>query len=94
MPVPEQADSLINDKVAHAVIFFGLSVLIDLAYRNYKFLFMLALVLLGYGLIVELLQGFSGYRAFSVFDLIADAVGIAFYAIVRQTKFVQKFYLS
>ncbi len=90
MPVPEQADHFINDKLAHALIFFGLSWLIDLAYREYKFLFMLALVLLSYGLIVELLQGFSGYRSFSVFDLIADAVGVAFYAIVKQTKFFQK----
>ena len=91
MPVPEDADSLINDKVAHAIIFLGLSVLIDLAYRDYQFIFMLAIVLLAYGLIVELLQAFSGYRTFSVLDFIADAVGVACYALIKRFKLPKAF---
>lgn len=90
-PISEDADSFVNDKVAHAIIFFVLSWLIDLAYRDYKFLYTLAFVLFGYGVLIEVLQGVSGYRTFSILDLIADVIGIVGFVFLKRTNLFKIF---
>ena len=82
MPVPQAADSLVNDKLIHALVFFGLSFLFDRAYVGLNSLIYLVPALISYGLLIEVLQGFSGYRMFSLADLIADLVGILVYLLI------------
>lgn len=70
---------MINDKVAHGLIFFTLAFLIHRAYPQFKFLIILAPILAAYGFIIEIIQGISGYRTFSILDFGADIAGIVLY---------------
>jgi len=75
-----------QDKVLHALAFFGLTLLGHVAVHFDMFPRMRARVLpmllnagtwLAYGLFIELGQRLLTYRTFSLADLAADAVGIA-----------------
>ena len=66
---------LMNDKLAHAIGFWGLSFLADLAFPRVRF-FWKALLLCSYGLLTEYLQLLTGYREFSWWDWLADIVGV------------------
>ena len=70
----------INDKVNHAVAFFVLALLMDHSFPagdlRYK---MLALTT--YGLVIEITQSYLPYRFCSLFDLGADAAGLALYGL-------------
>ncbi len=66
-----------SDKLAHALAFLGLALLAGLAYPGRRYPSHLALPLLAYGLGIEILQGFTGYRTFSLLDWAADAAGLA-----------------
>lgn len=85
-----------QDKVAHFFGFFVLTVLghltlhFDLfpkAVRGRIWLTILNIAIwLGYGLLLEVLQGLSSYREASVADFIADAAGV-FAATLFATRF-------
>lgn len=79
MPLPEAGEPVINDKVAHGLIFFGLAFLIHRAYPQFRFVTILAPILVTYGFFIEVVQGFSGYRTFSMLDFGADVAGIILY---------------
>jgi len=78
------ADSLpswqLNDKLGHLLTFYGLALLVDFSFRGSGYGLGKALPLLGYGLLIELIQNFIPYRDFSLLDLGADALGLAAYA--------------
>lgn len=69
----------INDKVNHALAFFALALLADFSWPRSGFTARKILSLLGYGLVIEIAQYFLPYRAFSLFDLGADALGLFLY---------------
>lgn len=69
---------LINDKLAHGIGFFVLAFVLDMAFPRFHLLWKL-LVLAGYGLLIELLQLYTGYRHFSWWDWLADIVGLLLY---------------
>jgi VanZ family protein len=71
----------INDKVDHATAFFVLALLADFSRPRERYSIGLAASLLGFGLLIEVVQYFIPYRTFSLFDLTADAVGLALYAL-------------
>ncbi|MEF8822838.1 MAG: VanZ family protein [Desulfohalobiaceae bacterium] len=62
------------DKINHVAAFVLLVPLLGLAYRIS--LPRIALLLLGYGLLIEMAQYALPYRMFSLFDLAADGVGV------------------
>ena len=66
---------LMNDKLAHGIGFFVLAGVADLAFPKARFLWK-ALLLCGYGLLIEYLQLLSGYRHFSWWDWLADIAGV------------------
>ena len=73
MPVP---DIGVGDKTAHVVTYAILSgwfslLAIDRAALGYS-----ALGLMGYGVVIEVVQGFTGYRHAEWADLLANAAGI------------------
>jgi len=75
--LPPSAGSVVTigwDKANHASAFFALGVLGMAAYPGRSA--MLAAGLLGYGALVELLQGLTTWRSAEWNDLLADAVGI------------------
>ena len=79
VPLPAGGEPLVNDKVAHALIFFLLAFLFERAYPQFKFTTILAPILVCYGFSIEVIQGVSGYRNFSMLDFGADIIGIILY---------------
>jgi VanZ family protein len=78
----------LSDKLNHIAAFYVLGLLTDRSWPGTRSRSLLALILLGYGLSIEIVQHFLPYRTFSLYDLGADAVGLALYAasiqLVRQ----------
>jgi len=69
-----------NDKVKHILAFYMLAFLADYSVPKFEFNLSKGLTILGYGLLIEVIQYFLPYREFSLFDLAADGIGIAAYA--------------
>ncbi len=67
------------DKANHFVAFLVLSALLDFSQPRWPFGGVKILLLLAYGLAIELVQYFLPLRYFSLADLLADAVGIVVY---------------
>mgnify|MGYP003423872853 FL=1 len=76
---PSVIDNL-NDKVNHVLAFYVLAFLADYSAPKVRFNLSKGLTILGYGLLIEVIQYFLPYREFSLLDLAADGVGIAAYA--------------
>jgi VanZ family protein len=72
----------INDKVGHVIAFFLLALLVDLSFPAWSFRTKV-LVLIAYGLSIEVAQAYLPYRSCSLFDLGADAGGLALYGICQ-----------
>lgn len=78
-PLDELPPLPLNDKLGHMSAFYGLALLTDFSFRRSGLDLNKALPLLGYGLLVEVVQLFVPYRDFSLLDLGADALGLAAY---------------
>lgn len=78
LPVPH-----LNDKLIHMVVFFGFTVLMDLATARKPFWLWKGMPLILYGVLIEVLQNFTAYRSFELADLVADSAGIALYYVVK-----------
>lgn len=73
----------INDKVIHAVVFFGFALLMDLAIDRHPFWLWKGLPLLIYGAVIEILQYFSPDRTCSLGDWLADFSGVFLYYFLK-----------
>ncbi|TCS42673.1 VanZ family protein [Reinekea marinisedimentorum] len=72
-----------NDKVNHLFAYLVLMVLGFLAHRKPG---ITALKVVLFGVLIELLQGLTGYRLFSLLDIVANSCGVlAGYLLVRFT---------
>jgi VanZ family protein len=82
----------INDKLGHFIAYavFSLNALIVWRLKSYRFKTILGLVLVSYGLLMELLQGFVPGREVSGYDLLANSigVGIGFLLFSRLRKYL------
>jgi len=89
-PLGELPPVHLNDKLGHLLAFYGLALLADFSFRRSGFDLNKALSLLGYGLLIEVVQHFIPYRDFSLLDLGADALGLAAYGasvpLLRRTS--------
>ena len=75
----------LNDKLIHAIVFFGFALLMDLVSSRHPFWLWKGLPLLIYGLGIEIMQYFSPDRTFSLLDLLADFLGIFLYLMLKMT---------
>jgi VanZ family protein len=73
--------NLVWDKLKHAAAFATLAMLVDFAFPAGRFGAAKMLWLLGYGVMIEVVQYFLPYRDASVLDVLADCVGIALYLL-------------
>jgi VanZ family protein len=73
----------INDKVIHVFVFFSFALLMDLTSSRKPFWLWKGLPLLGYGLLIEVMQYFSPNRSFSLLDFFADFFGIFLYFFLK-----------
>jgi len=72
----------LNDKVNHIFAFVVLSFLTDYSFPSAGFRWPKILLLLGFGAGIEVIQYFLPYRESSVYDLLADGVGIFAYLML------------
>lgn len=73
-PVPSMT-GLDYDKANHVLAFFGLGVLLRLGWPRFRIL-RAALALLGFGILIEVMQHFTGRDA-AFGDVLADIIGLA-----------------
>jgi VanZ family protein len=82
------------DKVLHFLAFFLLSFLVDFAFQKTTFNVRKIIVLLVYGIAIEVAQSFFPYRTCSFGDIAADAAGIAGYLlaipILKRIPFIRE----
>ena len=81
---PNPAGLFYFDKVNHVLAFFVLAGLLDYASVNIARFKGKVLPLLAFGLLIEVLQYWVGYRYFEWGDFIADGFGVAGYAVFRR----------
>lgn len=67
------------DKSNHLLAFFVLNLLLDLGFVRWRWWPHQVLLLLGYGVLIELLQLLTPDRSSSIADLVADMIGLAVY---------------
>lgn len=83
--VPENSESLFDfehfDKVKHAIVFFILSFLLNRSSSDITKRVRNILALFGFGLLIEFLQSFTGYRTVSLGDVLANLTGILLFQI-------------
>jgi|SRR5690554_254199 len=65
-----------NDKINHLIAFVELTIVTRLAWPRLS-AWWYASVLLGFGLLLEVVQANLPYREFSLMDVVADGLGIA-----------------
>jgi membrane-associated PAP2 superfamily phosphatase len=82
--IPGESDptAFINDKLKHAITFMVLFALFDLAYPKQPAAWWKPLCLLAFGVLIEVCQKMTGYRHFSVGDILADGAGILGYLVL------------
>ena len=82
-PNPPSSQLFDFDKLNHGVAFFVLAVLMEYAFPNLAGWAIKLLPLVAFGLAIEMLQFWIGYRYFEWMDLVADGVGLLLFWIVR-----------
>jgi len=73
------------DKLNHLAAFFVLALLTEYAFPSATISAQKQLSLLGFGLLIEVLQYWVGYRYFEWLDVAADAAGIVLFWVIRGT---------
>ena len=83
---PPRAAGLFDcDKLNHLAAFFVLALLTEYAFPSATISAQKLLPLLGFGLLIEVLQYWVGYRYFEWLDVAADAAGIILFWVNRGT---------
>ena len=80
---PMHAATLLNDKVNHCMAFFVLAFCVDNAFPRLRFLIYKFWPLVAYGYAIEWLQS-KVHRDYSLWDLLADSVGVTLYWLLRR----------
>lgn len=75
-PVSHSVSTLCWDKLNHLAAYFCLGVLADIAFRTGERLFPKLLLLMAYSALIETAQQYIPARQFSLFDILANALGL------------------
>jgi len=77
MPHPTEPLSFKNaDKLEHAFSYAMLALWFCQLYRSVKLRAAVVIALVGLGVALEFVQGWTGYRMFDVLDMLANSVGV------------------
>ena len=83
---PPRAAGLFDfDKLNHLAAFFVLAVLTEYAFPTLTDVALKLLPLLGFGMLIEVLQYWVGYRYFEWLDVVADLAGLLLFLFARKT---------
>ena len=75
-PQPPQVDFEHSDKVGHFIAYGGLMLWFCQLYRASRARIICAAAFIAMGVAIEFMQGWTGYRSFEVYDMVADALGV------------------
>ncbi|MCK4708451.1 MAG: VanZ family protein, partial [Gammaproteobacteria bacterium] len=75
VPAPE-IDIEGSDKLMHFLTYFVLSACFTTLVRYNRSLIFIAVGLVAYGVLLEFLQGLTGYRFMEVYDVLANSIGV------------------
>lgn len=93
-PSPESLVTTGWDKANHFIAFFVLLAMLDFSWPRGTSMWVKVLILLAYGLAIELVQAGIAQRFASFWDLAADAVGLSLYLLlhhyIRRLEFLFK----
>jgi len=73
--IPNPPAAGVNDKLLHFSSYAGLSAGFSTLVRNHRQLSGVAIGLIGYGIVIEILQGLTGYRFMEALDVVANSAG-------------------
>lgn len=76
-PRPPEIDLIAGDRIGHVLAYAFLMLWFAQLYRPRPIKFAIALGLVGLGIAIEFAQEQTGYRAFELADMGADAIGVA-----------------
>ena len=71
------------DKTNHLLAFFTLLWLLDLSWPAPGLMIRKIVLLMTYGLLIEIVQAYISYRSSSVWDWLTDGLGLAVYLLLR-----------
>lgn len=71
----------VNDKFGHLITFYVLALLADFSFPASGYRLRKILPLVGYGLLIEIIQYSLPHRSFSLLDLTADTAGLLLYGL-------------
>jgi VanZ family protein len=90
-PASFSSQSLINDKILHFLCFAYLTILCKFA-RFFDQDIWVYVIVLGYGILIEIVQLYIPHRSFEFLDILADLIGIFFASLFL--KLSKDFYTS
>ena len=80
-----------SDKVIHFLTYFILSAGFTTLVRYRRNLMFVAAGLIGYGILLEFLQGLTGYRFMEGYDMLANSAGVICGLLIRFTAIPEWF---
>ncbi len=84
----------LSDKFYHTIAFLILSCLAGTSFPKTGSSFYQPVVLLLYGIVIEVVQYFLPYRSFSIADMVADAGGIFVYHFIVKLFLMNQFFTN
>lgn len=87
IPSPSDPGFDISDKILHAFGYFCLMGWFVQIYRRWQIKIIWAISLTLMGVLLEFMQGWSGFRHFEVYDMFANATGVVFALLLSFTRF-------
>ena len=75
-PQPPRVDFEQSDKVGHFLAYGGVMFWFCVLYRQPRTRLAYAIGFIAMGVGIEYIQGWTGYRSFEVYDMVADALGV------------------
>lgn len=88
-PRPPEIDVIAGDRIGHLLAYAFLMLWFAQLYRLRPIKVAIALGLVGLGIAIEFAQEQTGYRAFEVGDMGADALGVAMGLLLSETALAQ-----
>ncbi|MFC1838295.1 VanZ family protein [Thermodesulfobacteriota bacterium] len=87
IPGPEDIPRIFGlDKVLHIIAYAFSMLWCNMCYRDKKYIILFSVGLILMGIALEIVQGVIGYRMMSIYDMIANSIGVLFGLVLARTR--------
>ena len=87
IPGPEDIPQIFGlDKVLHIFAYAFSMFWCNMCYRDKKYIILFTTGLILMGMALEIVQGVIGYRMMSIYDMIANSIGVFFGLVLARTR--------